>query len=98
MKTFTMKTITIKLLTMKTTNTLTVLLLALLAITPSVFGAESSPISKASATDFKWIEPFEAAKQEAKKTGKPMLVFIGNTDVCKDCQAFANSVRTSRRG
>ena len=80
--------------TMKPTNILTVLLLGLLTITPSVDGAESSPVSKTSTTGFKWIEPFEAAKQEAKKTGKPMLVFIGNTDVCKDCQAFSNSVCT----
>jgi hypothetical protein len=46
------------------------------------------------AVELKWVEPFEAAKQEAKRTGKPMLVFIGNTDVCKDCQAFTNSVCT----
>ena len=46
------------------------------------------------AAELKWIEPFEAAKQEAKQAGKPMLVFIGNTDACKDCQAFVKSVCT----
>ncbi len=44
------------------------------------------------AAEIKWVEPYEAAKQEAKKTGKSMLVFVGNTDACKDCQAFINTV------
>jgi thioredoxin-related protein len=44
------------------------------------------------AAELKWIDSFEAAKQEAKQTGKPMLVFVGNTDACKDCQAFVSSV------
>jgi len=79
---------------MKPTNILSALLLALLAITPSINGAESSPISNASVSELKWIAPFEAAKQEAKKTGKPLFVFIGNLDGCKDCQAFTNSVCT----
>ena len=46
------------------------------------------------AAELKWIEPFAAAKQEAKQTGKPMLVFIGRPETCKDCQAFVNSVCT----
>lgn len=49
-------------------------------------------IMAARAAELKWVEPFDVAKQEAKQTGKPMLVFIGNTEVCKDCQAFVNSV------
>jgi hypothetical protein len=53
-------------------------------------------IAQPATNELKWIEPFETAKQEAKKTGKPMLVFIGDTDVCKECQAFANSVLTSQ--
>jgi thioredoxin-related protein len=48
------------------------------------------------AVELKWVEPFDAAKQEAKRTNKPMLVFIGNTDFCKDCQAFTNGVCTSQ--
>jgi len=44
-----------------------------------------------------WTEYYEAALQEAKTTGKPMLVFIGNTEACKDCQAFANSVCTQQQ-
>ncbi len=48
------------------------------------------------AVELKWVEPFDAAKQEAKRTNKPMFVFIGNTDVCKDCQAFTNGVCTSQ--
>ena len=82
--------------TMKPTHILTVLLLGLLPITPSVDGAEALPAGQASkpAAEPKWIEPFEAAKQEAKKTGKPLFVFIGNLDGCKDCQAFAKSVFT----
>jgi thioredoxin-related protein len=79
---------------MKRINSLPVLFLALLAIAPAASGAESSPITKASAAGLKWLEPFEEAKQEAKQAGKPMLVFIGNTDGCKDCQAFVNSVCT----
>ena len=48
------------------------------------------------ASELRWSEPFDAAKQEAKRTGKPMLVFIGNIEVCKDCQAFTNSVCTQQ--
>ena len=44
------------------------------------------------AAELKWTEPFDAAKQEAKQSGKPMLVFVGNPEVCKDCQAFVKSV------
>ena len=46
------------------------------------------------AAELKWTEPFDVAKQEAKRSGKPMLVFIGNIEVCKDCQAFVKSVCT----
>ena len=46
------------------------------------------------ASELKWTEPFEVAKQEAKKAGKPMLVFIGRPETCKDCQAFVKSVCT----
>jgi alpha-L-fucosidase len=49
----------------------------------------------AHAAELKWIEPYEAAKQEAKRTGKPMLVFIGNLESCKDCQAFTNELCTA---
>jgi thioredoxin-related protein len=80
--------------TMKPSNILAVLLLALLAISPTVHGADAPPAGQVpdSAAGLKWMEPFEVAKLEAKKTGKPMLVFVGNTDACKDCQAFTNSV------
>lgn len=47
---------------------------------------------RSGAAELKWIEPFDAAKLEAKKTGKPMLVFIGNLDSCKYCKSFAESV------
>jgi len=48
------------------------------------------------AAEPKWVEAFEAAKQEAKQTGKPMLVFIGNIESCKECQAFTDSVCASQ--
>jgi len=44
------------------------------------------------AAGLKSIEPFEEARQAAKQTGKPLLVFIGDMSACKDCQAFTNSV------
>lgn len=47
---------------------------------------------EAPAASLGWLEPFEAAGQEAKQTGKPMLVFIGNTDSCPDCKAFTTWV------
>ena len=43
-----------------------------------------------------WKLPYENALQEARKTGKPILVFIGNTEECKDCQVFVNSICTQR--
>jgi len=49
------------------------------------------------AAELKWIEPFDSARLEAKKTGKPMLVFIGNTDICKDCKAFVTTVCTQQK-
>ena len=64
----------------KVLSTLTALLLA--------------PLAALHAAELKWVEPFAAARQEAQQTGKPMLVFIGNTEACKDCQAFTNSVCT----
>ena len=47
---------------------------------------------ESNAAELKWTEPFEAAKQEAMQTGKPMLVFVGNTEACPDCQEFATKV------
>ena len=41
-----------------------------------------------------WRESFAVAKEEAKTTGKPMLVFIGNTESCPDCQEFIKTVCT----
>lgn len=40
----------------------------------------------------KWTEPYEAARQEAKQSGKAMLVFVGNLEGCKDCQKFIPAV------
>jgi len=37
----------------------------------------------AQAAELKWVEPFDVAMPEAKQTGKPLLVFIGDTDLCK---------------
>lgn len=58
----------------------------------SMIGVEVS-----ATTELKWKEPYEAALQEARTTGKPMFVFIGNTEVCKECQAFINSVCTQQK-
>ena len=55
-----------------------------------------APLAALHAAELKWTEPFAAAKEEAKRTGKPMLVFIGNTEGCKDCQAFTNAVCTQQ--
>lgn len=44
------------------------------------------------AAELKWIEPFEAAKEEAKRAGKPMLVFIGCPEKCQYCKKFLDSV------
>lgn len=45
----------------------------------------------ARAAELKWIEPFEAARQAAKQAGKPMLVFVGDLERCKECKPFLNS-------
>ena len=81
---------------MKPIPILNILLLSLVPITPTVHGAEAADAAKVSesAGGLKWIDSFEAARQEAKQTGKPMLVFVGNTDACKDCQSFTNTVCT----
>lgn len=42
--------------------------------------------------ELQWLLPYEAAAQKAKEMQKPMLVFVGNTESCKDCQAFTNSL------
>jgi thioredoxin-related protein len=83
---------------LKTNNILSALFLALLAVMPPVYGTDAPPDKQVAkpAAEIHWVEPFDAAKQEAKQTGKPMLVFIGSTDFCKDCQAFTNSVCTSQ--
>ena len=40
-----------------------------------------------------WRLPYAgAAQEEAKTTGKPMLVFIGNTETCPDCKEFIKTV------
>lgn len=46
------------------------------------------------AAELKWTEPFEAAKQEAKQTGKPMLVWVGSLDDCQECKPFLNTICT----
>ena len=83
---------------MKKLSILAAMLFSALAMSPIICGADAPPAGQVSklAAEIKWTEPFDVAKQEAKKTGKPMLVFVGNTDACKDCQAFANSVCTQQ--
>jgi thioredoxin-related protein len=49
-------------------------------------------IAQPTTSELEWKLPYETALQEAKATGKPMLVFVGNTEVCKDCQKFISSV------
>lgn len=44
-----------------------------------------------SAAELNWRETFQAAKEEAGQSGKPMLVFIGNTSACADCKTFVES-------
>jgi hypothetical protein len=72
------------------------LLLGLLAMAPSVYAADAMPVGQVAkpAAEIKWVEPFEAAKQEAKKSGKPILAFTGNTQKCPDCQEFIKTVCT----
>jgi thioredoxin-related protein len=79
---------------MKTAYIYAIMLPTLLALSPVVHGADAPAVGTIAnpAAELKWIDTFEAAKQEAKQTGKPMLVFVGNTDACKDCQAFVSSV------
>jgi hypothetical protein len=72
------------------------LLLGLLAMAPSVYAADAMPVGQVTkpAAEIKWVEPFETAKQAAKQADKPMLVFIGNTEKCPDCQEFIKTVCT----
>ena len=44
------------------------------------------------AAELKWQLPFEAAEQQARQTGKPMLIFVGNPSGCKDCRDFIQTV------
>jgi hypothetical protein len=76
---------------LKPTSILTVLFLSLLAITPAVDGVAREPVVQAP-SGLGWREPFDVAKEEAGRTGKPMLVFIGNTEACPDCKEFAKKV------
>jgi thioredoxin-related protein len=81
------------------TNILAALFLAALK-TKSLVQAADAPRAGGQVTkpiaELEWIEPFEVAKQEAKQSGKPMLVFIGNTEHCQDCRVFTHSVCTSQ--
>jgi hypothetical protein len=42
--------------------------------------------------DLQWLLPYEAAAQKAKETQKPMLVFVGDLEGCKDCKEFVAAV------
>jgi thioredoxin-related protein len=53
-------------------------------------------IAQPPASELEWKIPYETALQVAKTTGKPMLVFVGNTEICKDCQKFISSVCTQK--
>lgn len=44
------------------------------------------------AAELQWQLPYEAAVQQAKEKQKPMLVFVGNREGCKDCKEFLQGV------
>jgi alpha-L-fucosidase len=46
----------------------------------------------ASAAELQWQLPYEAAAARAKETRKPLLVFVGNLEECKDCKEFLQEV------
>jgi len=46
----------------------------------------------ASAAELQWQLPYEAAAAKAKEIRKPLLVFVGNTQACSECQAFIKTV------
>ena len=52
--------------------------------------AEKSTVQPADG--LKWIEPYETARQEAKQSGKPMLVFVGDPSDCPECKEFIPAV------
>jgi hypothetical protein len=49
-------------------------------------------IAQPAASELEWKLPYETALQEAKNSGKPMLVFVGNKQLCPDCQKFIKTV------
>jgi hypothetical protein len=79
---------------MKPTHILTALLLGLLSITAPLYGEGAPPVAQTikPIAELNWTESYEAAKQEAKTSGKALLVFIGDTERCPDCQEFIKTV------